>query len=134
MYLNRLSGEQKELFLDLCIHASKADGSFAEEEKQYIQQYCIEMQLDNIRYSVNNDLDTVIKKIAEVSTAIDLKIILFEIAALVLSDNNFDKNEESLVDKLIKEFKLETEFKEKVIKKLTNLMDVYTGLNEMILS
>lgn len=41
MYLNRLSGEQKRLFLDLCIHASKADGIFAEEEKQYIQQYCV---------------------------------------------------------------------------------------------
>ena len=41
MYLNRLSGEQKRLFLDLCIYASKADGIFAEEEKQYIQQYCV---------------------------------------------------------------------------------------------
>ena len=41
MYLNRLSGEKKILFLDLCIHASKADGIFAEEEKQYIQQYCV---------------------------------------------------------------------------------------------
>ena len=40
MYLNRLSGEQKELFLDLCIHASKADGIFAEEEKSLSGKLC----------------------------------------------------------------------------------------------
>ena len=51
MYLNRLSGEQKELFLDLCIHASKADGIFAEEEKQYIQQYCVKKFDECIRRS-----------------------------------------------------------------------------------
>ena len=52
MYLNRLSGEQKELFLDLCIHASKADGIFAEEEKRYIQQYCVK-NLMNVYGEVN---------------------------------------------------------------------------------
>ena len=52
MYLNRLSGEQKILFLDLCIYASKADGIFVEEEKQYIQQYCVK-NLMNVYEEVN---------------------------------------------------------------------------------
>ena len=48
MFLNRLSNEQKELFLDLCIHASKADNDFAEDEKLVIDQYCDEMHI-NVR-------------------------------------------------------------------------------------
>ena len=132
MYLNRLSGEQKELFLDLCIYASKADGIFAEEEKQYIQQYCIEMQLETVRYSAQNDLESVIKKITEVSTDIDLKIIFFEISALVLSDNTFDKQEQNLVDKLTAAFQLGTDFKEKALAQLKNLMNVYGEVNRLL--
>ena len=90
------------------------------------------MQLETVRYSAQNDLENVIKKITEVSTDIDLKIILFEIAALVLSDNTFDKQEQNLVDKLTAAFKLGADFKEKTIAQLKNLMNVYGDVNRLL--
>ena len=38
MYLNRLNEEQKNLFIDLCIHASLANNNFADEEKNMIDE------------------------------------------------------------------------------------------------
>ena len=90
------------------------------------------MQLETVRYSAQNDLETVIKKITEVSTDIDLKIIFFEIAALILSDNNFDKQEQNLVDKLTAAFQLGTAFKERALTQLKNLMNVYAEVNRLL--
>lgn len=132
MYLNRLSEKQKELFLDLCIHASKADGVFAEEEKACIKEYCVEMQLEQVRYSSNNDLDATLKKIVEVSTIKDLKIIFCEVVALILSDNVLDKTEDKLITKLIETFHLNVEFKEEIIAKLKTLQGLYAELTKIL--
>jgi len=133
MYLNRLSGEQKELFLDLCIHASRADGIFAEEEKACIKEYCIEMQLENIRYSSNNNLDITMQKMVEVSTARDLKIIFCEVVALVLRDNVLEKNEDKMITQLMSAFSLSVEFKDKIVSKLKALQELYGDLNQLVL-
>lgn len=132
MYLNRLSGEQKELFLDLCIHMSKVDGVFAEEEKHYIQDYCVEMKLDTVRYSTEKSLEDVISKIIETSTATDLKIIFFEIMGLALSDREFKTTEQELINNLVKLFNLSIEFKEKVLEQLKKIIDIYASLNQLI--
>ena len=132
MYLNRLSGEQKELFLDLCIHMSKVDGVFAEEEKHYIQDYCVEMKLDTVRYSTEKSLEDVISEIIETSTATDLKIIFFEIMGLALSDREFKTTEQELINNLVKLFNLSIEFKEKVLEQLKKIIDIYASLNQLI--
>ena len=132
MYLNRLSGEQKELFLDLCIHMSKVDGVFAEEEKHYIQDYCVEMKLHTVRYSTEKSLEDVISKIIETSTATDLKIIFFEIMGLALSDREFKTTEQELINNLVKLFNLSIEFKEKVLEQLKKIIDIYASLNQLI--
>ncbi len=132
MYLNGLSGEQKELFLDLCIHMSKVDGVFAEEEKHYIQDYCVEMKLGTVRYSTEKSLEEVISKIIEISTATDLKIIFFEIMGLALSDREFKTSEQELINSLVKRFNLSIEFKEKVLEQLKKIIDIYASLNQLI--
>lgn len=132
MYLNRLSGEQKELFLDLCIHMSRVDGVFAEEEKHYIQDYCVEMKLDTVRYSTEKSLEDVISKIIEKSTSTDLKIIFFEITGLALSDKEFKTSEQELINNLVKLFNLSIEFKETVLEYLKKIIDIYASLNQLI--
>jgi len=134
MYLNRLSKEQKELFLDLCIHTSKIDGVVADEEKRYIQDYCVEMQLEATSYVAKNNLEDVISKIIEISKPTELKIIFFEIMGLVLADKKFEAKEQELIDKLVKRFNLSPEFKEKASKYLNKMIDIYIELNELIFS
>lgn len=133
MYLNKLSGEQKQLFLDLCIHASRTDSNFAEEEKECINAYCGEMQLDTIRYSTEKSLDDVIQKLIEVSTTKDLRIIAFEITALLLADEKLEKEEVFLVDKIINEFKFSETFKNTIIDEIKKLTELYNQMNTTVL-
>ena len=48
MFLNQLLDEEKKAFISLSIYAANADGDFAEEEKVMFQEYCKEMELENI--------------------------------------------------------------------------------------
>lgn len=132
MYLNQLSNEQRELFLDLCIHVSYIDESFKEEEKQYIRKYCEEMQITKIRYQPNNDLETIIKALFNISVQSELRIILFELLALIISDADYHVKEKEIVDKLLEEFKIETLFVEKTISLLKKWENLYKEINALI--
>ncbi len=97
MYLNRLSTEQKELFLDLCIHAAMANNDFADEEKNVIDQYCAEMQISQPRYTSEKAVDVVVEELKELSTPQEMKMILLEITALMLSDDVYDVEEKAFM-------------------------------------
>lgn len=97
MYLNRLSTEQKELFLDLCIHAAMANNDFADEEKNVIDQYCAEMQISQPRYTSEKAVDVVVEELKELSTPQEMKMILLEITALMLSDDVYDVEEQAFM-------------------------------------
>lgn len=131
MFLNRLSGEQKELFLDLCIHASKADSEFAAEEKQTIDQYCEEMHID-IRYEEQHTLAEISDRLTEICNDQDLKIILLETAALLLSDSEYDDEEKKFIDSLTAKLGLEKAQTDEVINMLRELTDVYTRINGFV--
>ena len=46
MFLEKLSEEEKEVFLDLARATAKANGMVEESEKAMIQRYCREMSMD----------------------------------------------------------------------------------------
>ena len=46
MYLNELSNEQKDLFMDLAIFTMKSNGVVEEQEENLVRQYCVEMNID----------------------------------------------------------------------------------------
>ncbi len=75
MYLKRLNNEQKELFLDLCISAAMSNNVMEDVEKQLIVQYCEEMQMDDVRFTVQNEVDEAIKQLIEISTDEELRMI-----------------------------------------------------------
>lgn len=132
MYLNKLSDEQKELFLDLSIHAAKADNDFAEEEKSYIEQYCAEMQISPVRYKSNNEFDHAVDKLIEISTQCELKIIALELTALMLADNNYDELEQKFMSKLLSKTGLSSGEHDKMIELLHNLSGIYGEINDLI--
>ncbi len=132
MYLNKLSGEQKELFLDLSIHAAKANNEFSEEEKSYIEQYCDEMQISPVRYESVNDIDSAVDKLIAVSAPTELKIITLELTALMLSDNNYDELEQKFMAKILSKTNLSNDEHDRMLRLLNNLSGIYGEINNLI--
>ncbi|MCM1330775.1 MAG: hypothetical protein NC253_15245 [Ruminococcus sp.] len=134
MYLNRLSNEQKELFLDLCIHASMSNNDFDEKEKEYIRQYCEEMQLDNVRYTAENELDAAVEKMIKISSETELKIVILELTALLLSDNEYDEMEKQFMEKMLTKASISSDVNNQIIASLKKLTDIYSEINSIIFS
>lgn len=134
MYLNKLSSEQKELFLDLCVHASMANHVFHDKEKEYIKQYCEEMQLNKLRYTAVNDVESAINKMIEISSETELKIVIFELTALLLSDNEYDEMEKDFMEKMLVKANISNDVNTQIVNVIKKLTDIYSEINTLILS
>ena len=131
MYLNKLTNEQKELFLDLCIHAAMADNKFVDEEKDIIIEYCLEMGIPE-RYEIKTALDDVIEKLSAVSTKKEMRIVYMEIMALLLSDRVFDEKEKVFVEKIATVAEITDEEKEMILNAVQELFVVYGNISSFI--
>lgn len=131
MFLNRLSNDQKELFLDLCIHASKANDDFSADEKFTIDQYCEEMHIP-VRYEEKHELSTLAQDLIKISSESDLKIILLETSALLLSDNKFDDFEKQFIEAFTKQIGLSQEQLDSVLSMLRELTGIYDKIGEFV--
>lgn len=132
MYLSRLDHEQKELFLDLCIHASMSDHEFSDDEKSIVFQYCAEMQLSDIRYEAKIGMSEVVDKLIEISTPDELRIILMEITALIISDAARNQYEQQFLSEFINKIGVSGEELTELINSLNELTAVYTKINNFI--
>lgn len=101
MYLKKLSGEQKELFLDMAILAAMANNVFEDSEKELINQYCEEMQISEARYDTDKTFDAVIDRLADISSKADLKMMAIELYALLVVDESYDESEQDFMKKII---------------------------------
>ena len=78
MYLNELSNEQKDLFMDLAIFTMKSNGVVEEQEENLARKYCVEMNID---FRIEHKCDShfsVLKRLRELSSKSDLKKITIE--------------------------------------------------------
>ena len=124
MFLNRLNETTKESFLKLCVHASLANGVFAEEEKQTLFAYCREM---NVRESIPDTPETfeeLVKRINSETNSEEKNIYILEILALIKSDGVYDEKEQIFM----KEFVDGLGFTEEIIDKYDKLLEKYLGI------
>lgn len=124
MFLKDLKEEQKELFIQLCIHAAWANGVVKSEEEYLINEYCREMSIENPGSDAKIELKELLSQLKRISTKNELNAMTFEIAGIFVSDNEYSDDEAELMAALIKEFNIE---KEKVDKML-ELLDQYNNL------
>lgn len=132
MYLNKLNKEQKELFLDLCINAAEANKEFAVEEKQLIEQYCEEMRLAEVRLKSNHDFESAVLRLTEISSKAELRMMLLEITALVLTDGEFDKAEKDFIDRFVESTGMNCETFDEMKQILTDLSRIYQKIEHLI--
>ena len=50
MFLNRLEKEEKIAFLELAHYVARSDNDFSLSQKDIINNYCIEMQIEDIAF------------------------------------------------------------------------------------
>ena len=104
MFLNRLEKEEKIAFLELAHYVARSDNDFSLSQKDIINNYCIEMQIENIEFNVNKfDIYNTLGKITNKKSQ---KIVLLEIMALIYSDNFLHEEERKVLEKILEEFNL----------------------------
>lgn len=133
MFLDKLSDEKKEMFLQLSIHAAMSNDDFAEEQKVVIESYCEELGMKDYKIELHSDLKTLLEEIKASSSKKEKHIIVFEIASVILSDYNYDTIEQEFMNSLNEILEIPEETLEKMIELINNLMEVYEGIAEVIL-
>ena len=132
MYLSKLSAEQKDLFLDLSIHAANSDLKVTSEELDIIDEYCFEMRLEESRKEVKRDLDTVLQELKKITNEREQNMILIEICALLLGDGVYDTMEKDFVKKIQSIFEISDSKIERMLNSINQLLTIYYNLNELI--
>lgn len=104
MFLNRLKKKEKVAFLELAHHIAGSDSDFSEDQKSIITKYCMEMQIDDIKYD-ENKFD-IYKTLSKIKGHASKKVVLLELMALIYADNFLHEEERIVLEKILEEFGL----------------------------
>jgi len=108
MYLNYLKENEKLAFLKIAHIVALSDGDFGENEKIIIGSYCNEMEMENIEFDINNTSIDLLSE--EFETVQSKKIVILELMSIVYADNDFSESEKETINKLIKNFSIDSSF------------------------
>ncbi len=132
MYLNKLDKKQQDLFLDLCIHAAMTNEEFDREEREIINRYCSEMNITEPRYVPKKGFDEVCGELCECCSPTEIKIVVFETAALMLSDNIYDESEKRFMRTVARKLRLGREDYDTIIEYVEEAADIYAKVGKFI--
>ena len=124
MFLNSLNKKQKNAFLKLAIKAAEANGVVELVEKNMLKAYGIEMEITPF-YSTNCDTEAVLQELKDTSTKSELKIVLFELLGILISDETFDKSEIEFINKVRTSFGVSQDKCDEMLKLLYDYSSVY---------
>ena len=130
MFLNLLNDEEKSIFLKLAIAVIKADGRLEESEKQYIADYSREMGITEYSLDEKIKVTALAEKIGKDSTDTVKRIFLLELTACANADGDFADTEKSLINSLVKTFKLS----DSSLQECLDLLAEYTKVSAKLIS
>lgn len=133
MFLSELKDEQKELFLDLGIHLSMSDGEFSNSEKNTIHQMCKEMGIDE-RLEENVEFNVALSRLYKNATVREKRIVLLEIAGIVMADSVYSPEEKAVVEKISSALGVDYSHCEEVISLIKDLYAVYSKIGDFLSS
>lgn len=99
MYLNRLEGKEREIFLDLAVQIAKMNGMIEDAEKELIRRCCREMAISEYTIYDTKTLDEAAAFLKD-SKKWKKRIILLELIGIGVSDGKFNKKEKEFVEEL----------------------------------
>lgn len=128
MFLNQLSEDEKELFLDLCGHAVVIDGEFEIEEMEAIARCCYEMMVPNHMPDTEQPLGYILSELNSTASRQEINIIIIELIMLLKQDGAYEQKEIEFLNKVTEILGIS----EEKFEKLEKLADSYIILrNEM---
>lgn len=102
MLLMQLKTLEKFAFLQIAHHLARADGAYGKREKAMIDDYCIEMGIDDIIYDEKEfSLEECLNKFDNKKGQ---RILLLELMILVHVDDKFNKYEQELIEIISRKF------------------------------
>ena len=132
MYLAMLNREKRHLFLNLEIYLSRIDGDFSDDEKRIIDVHCIEMHIDNNNYEADMPLDDVFQKLKETLTHSERRIVFLELAATIMADDVYHKEEEKITRKLSDLLEIDDYEVKEAFSIIKDMKDVYKRCSDYI--
>lgn len=132
MFLNQLTLGEKEAFIELSHLVVHCDGIVCDEEKQMLNMYLREMDMENSDYMARHlSLEKILDSFQNERTK---NIVFIEILALLFADSKFDEKEIEVLDKIKRHFRFSQEkykrFKEWVNKMNSFYAEGYRLVNE----
>ena len=108
MFLDKLEGKEREVFLDLAVQTAKANGMVEGKEKELIKHFCREMAISE--YTIY-DTKTIEEAAAFFKNAKKWKkkIIISELIGIGVADGKFNKEERKFIDELADEMEIKKE-------------------------
>ena len=102
MLLTKLQNEEKFAFLNLAHHIAHIDGEFEKEERDTIEEYCLEMGIENKAYDESKfNID---EALAKIKTPQSQKIVILELMVLIYSDDKFHRFEHKIIEKIAEQY------------------------------
>lgn len=127
MFLEMLKKEQKELFLQLAVIATEANGKVEENEKEMLIKFANEMNVEPID-KADKSFDDIINELASISDKREKKIILFETVGIMNSDGDFDVKETEFLSKIAAKFEINNEILEDMMYLVTTYIDLFDAI------
>ena len=105
MLLMKLRTEEKFAFLQLAQYVAKLDGEYGPKEQEIIEEYCMEMGIENIELSQENFK---LEENLEIFTlAKSQRIIMLSLMVLIHIDDKFGIYEHKIISKIADYFDIE---------------------------
>lgn len=132
MFLNSLSKKQKNLFMNLAIKAAEANGVVELAEKNMLKAYSMEMEIAPF-YTSDCDIETVLQETKAVSTESELRVVLFELMSILISDKEFDETEKAFLNKVSKTFDISQAQCDEMLQLLYDYFSLYQKIVATVL-
>lgn len=133
MYLGRLNNKEKEMFLELSVYASQANGVVEEAEKEMIMSYCKEMSV--LFYDVSNihsynEVSEFFKGVSKEKK----RIVLLELLGLCHCDGEVDSIEDAFSKKFANEIGIDDELYDVLSRDVEEYLTILSIINGHVLN
>lgn len=122
MFANLFNSEEKENFLELVYKIATCDGEYAAEEEELVNNYKIELSINNIPET--KSISELIEYFSHKETPLK-KVVFFELYGMIMADSYIADNESKILDYLKEKFTLNEKEYLKMITAANELQRAY---------
>lgn len=133
MFLDMLTNEEKEWFMDLAIKAAESNGKIAKEETVMLRTFANEMKISP-KSSTNEELKTILQNFENNSSKKSKRIVLFELIGILFADNEFDDLERNFLSEVSNSFEIAESDKNEMISEISKYSELFNEICKIVLN